>query len=167
MATYIANSSQNITPGVIYTVFVYEGMLQQVELNNSSPAQGKSLKLINYGKYRMTYLMNGEFPNLCPTYRLVTGGSSTAQFGSKFAANDQRLIYAVVNNAVLYNSNNITANAFYIQQKLNIALGSSWTIIITDPITRYGYRVCRSSDKWFSFRGYQEFKWNYFGTASL
>ena len=92
--------------------------------------------------------------NTCPTYQLVTGGSSTAQFGSKFTENDQRFIFAVVNNGILYNSNNITANAFYIQQKLNIALTNNWAIVITDPNTRYGYRVCRSNgDKWFAFRG--------------
>jgi hypothetical protein len=112
--------------------------------------------LLNYGNHRLTYTLVGIYTQYCQSSQEVTGGSSPAQFGTAFSKEaDQHLIFGVLKNAILYNSNDIAANAFYIQQKLSITLGYFRQIIITDPNTRYGYHVCRSmGDKWFALRGY-------------
>lgn len=167
IAAYIANNTQNISPGAKYNVYVHEGPINQLGFNTTTIYAGKYMWLVNYGKYRSTYTLIGVYAQFCQNYQEVTGGSSAAQFGAKFTEADQHLIYAVLNNGILYRSNDIAANAFYIQQKLNLGLGYYWQVIITDPNVRYGYHVCRTmGEKWFALRGYQQFKWNYFGNMS-
>ena len=167
IADYIAFHIQDTVNQVKWNVYAYEGTIQQISLGSSYAYWNKYMSLINYGKSRITYILLA-FPNYYCSYKYeTTGGDSLDQFGSTVTESERQAIMGVIDNAITYQGNNITSNAYYIQDRMKAVIKGNWAVVIADPNAKYGYHVCRSAGlKWFALRAFKNFKWNYFGSCT-
>lgn len=97
----------------------------------------------------------------------VPGGFSPANFSENMNDTMKQKIVEIVNNSIIYRGEDMKSAADYIQGKINQFSECRWNVIISSSNStlgnnNFGYYRCDCYDKWANFRGYGDFKWNYY-----
>ena len=68
IAKYIFTGMKNVSSGMKWSVYVYEGKINQIGLSSEFIFRKKYIWMLNYGKYNFTYTLFAVNSALCNQY---------------------------------------------------------------------------------------------------